>query len=144
MHAQDPVPRLPPEKKHWQPLDRAMAKSPDNRHRNAQQMLGALNQIASGAGGSQAGPRGKFGAFFKARWKPMVSGLAGVALVVVTLVWLQRERPDDAPTDFFTVQDSGSRGRRAAGSSAGGKPRPRTGTRRFRHAGRHGQVLQWC
>jgi serine/threonine-protein kinase PpkA len=49
MHAQDPIPRLPPEKKHWQPfIDRAMAKSPDNRYRNAQQMLSALNQIASG------------------------------------------------------------------------------------------------
>ena len=107
MHAQDPVPRLPPEKKHWQPfLDRAMAKSPDNRYRNAQQMLGALNQIASGKPADPKLDLGKFGAFFKARWKPMVSGLAGVALVVVTLVWLQRERPDDAPTDFFTVQDS--------------------------------------
>ena len=48
MHAQDPVPRLPPEKRHWQPfIDRAMAKSPDNRYRNAQQMLGALNQLAT-------------------------------------------------------------------------------------------------
>ena len=42
MHAQDPIPRLPPERKHWQAfLDRAMAKSPDNRFRNAQQMLAA-------------------------------------------------------------------------------------------------------
>ena len=49
MHAQDPVPRLPADKKHWQPfLDRAMAKSPDNRYRNAQQMLSALNLIANG------------------------------------------------------------------------------------------------
>ncbi len=48
MHAQDPVPRLPPEKRHWQPfIDRAMAKSPDNRYRNAQQMLGALTQRAA-------------------------------------------------------------------------------------------------
>ena len=47
MHAQDPIPRLPAERKHWQAfIDRAMAKSPDNRFRNAQQMLGALNQIA--------------------------------------------------------------------------------------------------
>ena len=107
MHAQDPVPRLPPEKKHWQPfLDRAMAKSPDNRYRNAQQMLSALNQIASGKPVEPRVDMGKLGAFFKARWKPMVSGLAGVALVVVAVAWLQRERPADAETDFFTVQDS--------------------------------------
>ena len=47
MHAQDPIPRLPPERRHWQAfIDRAMAKSPDNRFRNAQQMLGALAQVA--------------------------------------------------------------------------------------------------
>jgi serine/threonine protein kinase len=107
MHAQDPVPRLPPEKKHWQPfLDRAMAKSPDNRYRNAQQMLGALNQIAGGKPVESMPGLGKMGTFFKARWKPMLSGLAGVALVVVAVAWLQRDRPAEKPTDFFTVEDS--------------------------------------
>ncbi|MCX7033424.1 MAG: bifunctional serine/threonine-protein kinase/formylglycine-generating enzyme family protein [Arenimonas sp.] len=107
MHAQDPVPRLPPEKKHWQPfLDRAMAKSPDNRYRNAQQMLGALNQIASGKPVEPMVDMGKVGAFFSARWKPMVSALAGVALVVVAVAWLQRDRPAEPESDFFTVQDS--------------------------------------
>ena len=107
MHAQDPVPRLPPEKKHWQPfLDRAMAKSPDNRYRNAQQMLSALNQIAGGKASDAQRELGKLGEFFKARWKPMVSGLAGVALVVVTLLWLQRERAAQDPADFYTAQDA--------------------------------------
>jgi serine/threonine-protein kinase PpkA len=107
MHAQDPVPRLPPEKKHWQPfLDRAMAKSPDNRYRNAQQMLSALNQIASGKPVEPMVDMGKVGAFFGARWKPMVSALAGVALVVVAVAWLQRDRPAEPESDFFTVQDS--------------------------------------
>ena len=46
MHAQKPVPRLPPEKRHWQAfIDKAMTKSPDNRFRNAQQMLHALERI---------------------------------------------------------------------------------------------------
>ena len=107
MHAQDPVPRLPPEKKHWQPfLDRAMAKSPDNRYRNAQQMLSALNQIAGGKPDEPKVDLGKVGAFLSARWKPIVSALAGVALVVVAVSWLQRERPANAPSDFFTVQDT--------------------------------------
>ncbi|KFN49663.1 bifunctional serine/threonine-protein kinase/formylglycine-generating enzyme family protein [Arenimonas composti] len=89
MHAQDPVPRLPPEKRHWQPfIDRAMAKSPDNRYRNAQQMLGALNQIA------EAGPPaepvvdlGKAQGWLRARWKPAVSILSGLAIAAMVLVW---------------------------------------------------------
>lgn len=47
MHAQDPIPRLSADKKHWQGfIDRAMAKMPENRFRNAQQMLAALNQLS--------------------------------------------------------------------------------------------------
>ncbi len=46
MHAQDPVPRLPPGKAHWQTLiDRAMAKSPGARYASAGEMLHALAAI---------------------------------------------------------------------------------------------------
>ena len=46
MHAQDPVPRLPPDKAHWQEfVDRAMAKRPEQRFRNAQAMQKALDPI---------------------------------------------------------------------------------------------------
>lgn len=46
MHAQDPVPRLPPEKAHWQAfIDCAMAKRPEQRFRNAQAMQRALEPI---------------------------------------------------------------------------------------------------
>lgn len=46
MHAQDPVPRLPAEKSHWQGfVDRAMAKQPEQRFRNAQSMQRALDPI---------------------------------------------------------------------------------------------------
>ncbi|TWI04977.1 serine/threonine protein kinase [Luteimonas cucumeris] len=45
-HVQDPIPRLPRDKRHWQRLiDKAMAKSPGQRYRNAQQMLEALQRI---------------------------------------------------------------------------------------------------
>lgn len=45
-HVQDPIPRLPRDKRHWQRLvDKAMAKSPGTRYRNAQQMLDALQRI---------------------------------------------------------------------------------------------------
>jgi serine/threonine-protein kinase PpkA len=46
MHAQDPVPRLPPDKAHWQAfVDCAMAKRPEQRFRNAQAMQRALEPI---------------------------------------------------------------------------------------------------
>ena len=48
MHAQDPVPRLPPGKQHWQAfIDRAMAKAPDDRFADAAQMREALERIAA-------------------------------------------------------------------------------------------------
>ncbi|MGI8560366.1 MAG: bifunctional serine/threonine-protein kinase/formylglycine-generating enzyme family protein [Luteimonas sp.] len=46
MHAQDPVPRLPPELRHWQGfIDKAMAKAPGKRYRDAQEMLAALDHV---------------------------------------------------------------------------------------------------
>ncbi len=107
MHAQDPVPRLPLEKRHWQPfLDRAMAKSPDNRYRNAQQMLGALHQITGFKPAEATGRLAAVGATLKAQWKPLAGGVAGVLAVVLVAAWLQRDRPAASPTDFYTVQDS--------------------------------------
>jgi tRNA A-37 threonylcarbamoyl transferase component Bud32 len=108
MHAQDPVPRLPPEKKHWQPfLDRAMAKSPDNRYRNAQQMLSALNQIANGKPPEPAVDLARLKGKLAPLWKPALAGMAGVALVAVVLAWFLRDRPEAPPaTDFFTVEES--------------------------------------
>jgi serine/threonine-protein kinase PpkA len=46
MHAQDPIPKLPPGLRHWQRfIDRAMSKSPGHRFRDAGQMLEALERI---------------------------------------------------------------------------------------------------
>lgn len=46
MHDQNPIPRLPSDKRHWQPfIDRAMAKRPAQRHRNATAMQRALQQV---------------------------------------------------------------------------------------------------
>ncbi len=51
MHAQDPIPRLPAAKIHWQSfIERAMAKSPERRFDNAQQMLAALERIGRRSG----------------------------------------------------------------------------------------------
>ena len=46
LHAQSPIPSLPASKRHWQFfIDKAMAKSPDQRYRDARQMLEATNRI---------------------------------------------------------------------------------------------------
>jgi len=48
MHAQSPVPRLPPAVAHWQSfIDQAMAKDPRRRFRNAQAMQRALDALAA-------------------------------------------------------------------------------------------------
>lgn len=50
-HAQEPIPRLPPSLKHWQPLiDRSMAKKPEDRYASANDMLAALDAIEQRAG----------------------------------------------------------------------------------------------
>lgn len=107
MHAQDPIPRLPPEKKHWQPfIDRAMAKSPDNRYRNAQQMLSALNQIASGRPPEPAIDLSRLAAVARAWWKPVAGIAGGLLLLALAIAWFTRERPQAPETDFFTVEET--------------------------------------
>lgn len=46
MHAHDPIPPLPSNRRHWQPfLSLAMAKTKEQRFRNAEQMLSALDEL---------------------------------------------------------------------------------------------------
>lgn len=108
MHAQDPVPRLPPEKKHWQAfIDRAMAKSPDNRYRNAQQMLGALNQVAEGKRSEPLLDLGKARQAVAAWWMPAAGVLGGLLLVAAAIAWYQQSTPaKPAASDFFTAEDA--------------------------------------
>ena len=80
MHAQDPVPRLPAEKSHWQGfLDRAMAKQPEQRFRNAQSMQRALDPIRRRARRA-AGPLGRLRHAMSNR--PMLLMATGLLLVI--------------------------------------------------------------
>jgi len=50
-HVEQPIPRLLPRRRRWQPfIDKAMAKSPEERFQSAEQMEGALDAIAEQLG----------------------------------------------------------------------------------------------
>ena len=51
-HVFEPIPRLPPERAHWQALiDRALAKEPSERFASAREFLDALNKLMQGRSG---------------------------------------------------------------------------------------------
>jgi formylglycine-generating enzyme required for sulfatase activity/tRNA A-37 threonylcarbamoyl transferase component Bud32 len=128
MHAQDPIPRLPAEKKHWQPLiDRAMAKAPDNRFRNAQQMLAALNQIAErgkavvDSGSRKAAPAIKTAKTGASGLKPVLIGGGALVLLAVAGWMLWPKKPVSKPTDFYTAEPAKSP---AASAAPAASPKP--------------------
>ncbi|OGT54150.1 MAG: hypothetical protein A3E01_20805 [Gammaproteobacteria bacterium RIFCSPHIGHO2_12_FULL_63_22] len=109
MHAQDPIPRLPAERKHWQGfIDRAMAKSPDNRFRNAQQMLSALSQLAIrervAVTAHEAAPVAPVVPLLQRPWlRPALFAVAAATILVMTVLLLRTPpAPIVASNDFFT------------------------------------------
>jgi serine/threonine-protein kinase PpkA len=112
MHAQDPIPRLSADKKHWQGfIDRAMAKMPENRFRNAQQMLGALNQLSDTS--RQKTPAVTTIAVDKkakspgnTSWViPALLSLAGIGLIAFGLnTWLNHDKKPAEKNDFFVAE----------------------------------------
>lgn len=56
-HVFEPVPKVPPEKAHWQPLiDRAMAKDPTERFQNTEELLAELSRVEPKAGSRKTNP----------------------------------------------------------------------------------------
>jgi tRNA A-37 threonylcarbamoyl transferase component Bud32 len=87
MHSQDPVPRLPPALQRWQAfIDKAMAKAPDERFADAQQMRDALDRIASGEHGVAAGDG--------TRSRLLLAGAALLLLVVIGIAVRMLWSPD--------------------------------------------------
>jgi serine/threonine-protein kinase PpkA len=105
MHAVDPVPRLPPEKQHWQAfIDGAMAKKPASRFADAQEMMAALDQVEALHGRTlQAMPAatGHTSTGMSTRWlRPLLAGVAvAMALLAVALFRLDGTRPLPPPAD---------------------------------------------
>lgn len=112
MHAQDPIPRLTADKKHWQGfIDRAMAKIPENRFRNAQQMLTALNQLSETTARQKnpqtASNEQKPIALRGNSWLiPAVLSLVGVGLIGLGLnTWLNRDKSPADKNDFYAADN---------------------------------------
>ncbi|MEP6634262.1 MAG: bifunctional serine/threonine-protein kinase/formylglycine-generating enzyme family protein, partial [Luteimonas sp.] len=126
MHAQDPVPRLPPALRHWQRfMDRALAKSPKQRFRNVQHMLETLDRVpqrdASQSATALASLRHGIGGV--KRWPGTVwigVGLLGAALAGVAL-----RHSDDASDRFFRASPAA---RTSSAGNARALPAPETST----------------
>lgn len=121
MHAQDPIPRLPPELRHWQGfIDKAMAKAPGKRFRDAKQMMLALDRVPQKTG--RAGPplaarvRDAVG---KARKLPPVAWIAAALVLAAGIGVATRGGGDDA--GFFRPQAEVAR---SDGSSGPGRGLP--------------------
>lgn len=97
MHAQDPIPRLPAEKRHWQGfIDRAMAKRPADRFANAQEMIQALERIGPRQGGMSGSALAATQLAPGNRWKQLLVLLTGVIAVVVATLFAHSHWPGHA------------------------------------------------
>ncbi len=132
MHQQNPVPKLPHERHHWQAfIDKAMAKSPSQRYDDAKQMLAELERIASRSGNSitqralRALDRTVEG---EGWWRPRLLAL-GATLLLVIGAYLGRDRlpmlgapPASAPPAAQVAANGGSNPAPTDATPAAGKP----------------------
>ena len=121
MHAQDPIPRLPRPLRHWQRfMDRALAKSPAQRFRNAQQMREALDRVPryGGAPVAAAVDRARYAIAGMRRWPItvwlglMLVGAAGVGIAL-------RNSGHPVADSFFRAPPSAPATLPAPGAAAG-------------------------
>ena len=111
MHAQKPIPRLPPSKRHWQAfVDRAMAKTSAQRFRNAQQMQHALDRIGRRTG-NHFGSRilRKFDHAVEGKiWKRPIPLALGSAALIVAGLYTVRDRLPHFGTHAATATHAAS------------------------------------
>ncbi len=103
MHAQDSIPRLKPNLRHWQGfIDRSMAKSPGRRFPDAQQMQAALDRVPhkDGRTGPPLGAR-VGGAWTRARKLPPTAWIAATLVLAAGIGIATRSGEDSG---FFRPQ----------------------------------------
>jgi len=80
-HTSDPIPKLPADRRHWQTLiNKALAKSPDQRFQSAEELKIALNKL------TQRKRLFAMPAFDFNQHKVMISGLVAAVLVIVLML----------------------------------------------------------
>ena len=93
-HAQEPIPRLPPELRHWQKFfDRALAKTPEARFSSAREMRAALDRIPDGV------HRHWLGAGGDAPWRRWLPWVAAAAALAALVLWAPWRTPPAPPAD---------------------------------------------
>ncbi|HST44447.1 MAG TPA: bifunctional serine/threonine-protein kinase/formylglycine-generating enzyme family protein, partial [Luteimonas sp.] len=103
MHAQDPVPRLPPALRHWQSfIDRALAKAPARRFADAAEMLAALDRVPAGAVRRRVPPADR--ARGLAAGLRRVPGTAWIAVGLLTAAAIGWSARDEGAPEFFRAQ----------------------------------------
>lgn len=121
MHAQDPVPRLPPDLRHWQGfLDKALTKSPKKRYQDAGQMLAALDRVPNRRSSRAHSLRNRLQpAMARLRRLPSVAWIAAALVVAIGLGMATRGGGEQA---FFRPQsDAGARSAPARPSAQAGQ-----------------------
>jgi serine/threonine-protein kinase PpkA len=106
MHDQDPLPRLPADRRHWQAfIDRATAKRPSRRFRNATAMLRALQQVERAIRRRRRGSwlLNAFATMRGRGLRPLLLVASGIGLALLLVLGWQWLQPPTEPTLPATV-----------------------------------------
>lgn len=105
-HVEQPVPRLPPMRRHWQTfMDRALAKDPTQRFQDATELLVGLDQVEAELEQRRDGPpamawRQRLAELPASLWVG-VAAVAGTLLLLTMLLWPRGDEPPE--TRFVTA-----------------------------------------
>ncbi len=124
-HVEQPVPRLPPTRRAWQPLmDKLLAKDPAQRYATAEELLAALDQVERELRQRRNAPAVKAWGERVREWPASiwvgVASIAGTLLLLAMLLW---PKGDESPESrFVTAPSLGGMAEATAAGDAGQTP----------------------